>query len=95
MYVVPLEGVLKNGGVCIMGWDKIGVTIVSRPVSHGGGLYVRIPKKVVDAYELHTGLDIEVTVDRIKRPDEGNATLSENLKRNRNEFRIFSSFPRY
>jgi len=60
-----------------MNWEKVGVTVVGKPVSHGGGLYVRIPKKVVDAYELHTGLDIEVTVDRVKRPDAGNATLSE------------------
>jgi len=60
-----------------MGWEKVGVTIVGRPLSTSGGLYVRIPKKVVDAYELHTGLDIEVTVDRVKRPDAGNATLSE------------------
>jgi len=60
-----------------MGWEKVGVTIVGTPISHSGGLYVRIPKKVVDAYELHTGLDIEVTVDRVKRPDTGNATLSE------------------
>jgi len=60
-----------------MVWEKVGVTIVGQPVSHGGGLYVRIPKRVVDAYELHTGLNIEVTVDRIKRPDEGNVTPSD------------------
>jgi len=60
-----------------MGWEKVGVTIVGKPISHGGGLYVRIPKKTVDAYALYTGLYIEVTVDRVKRPDEENATLSE------------------
>jgi len=60
-----------------MSWEKVGVTIVGKPVSHGGGLYVRIPKKTVDAYVLHTGLYIEVTVDRVKRPEPGNATLSE------------------
>jgi len=52
-----------------MNWEKVGVTIVGRPRSHSGGLYVRIPKKVVEAYELHTGLEIEVTVDRVKRPE--------------------------
>ena len=70
-----------------MNWEKVGVTIVGKPVSHGGGLYVRIPKKVVDAYELYTGLDIEVTVDRVKRPDEGNATLSEKGDISRDEKR--------
>jgi len=70
-----------------MGWEKVGVTIVGTPVSHSGGLYVRIPKKVVDAYELHTGLDIEVTVDRVKRPDMGNATSSEKRCIPRNEKR--------
>jgi hypothetical protein len=53
-----------------MGWDKIGIKVVSKPISHSGGLYVRIPKKVVEAYELHTGLDVEVTVDRVKRPEK-------------------------
>jgi len=60
-----------------MVWEKVGVTIVGKPLSTSGGLYVRIPKRVVDAYELHTGLDIEVTVDRVKRPDEGNVTTSD------------------
>jgi len=77
MYVVPFVGVLKNGGVGIMSWERVGVTIVGKPVSHGGGLYVRIPKKTVDAYTLHTGLFIEVTVDRVKRPEMGNVTPSE------------------
>jgi len=53
-----------------MAWERVGVKVVGRPISHSGGLYVRIPKKVVDAYELHTGLDVEVTVDRVKRPEK-------------------------
>lgn len=50
-----------------MSWEKIGVTVVSKPVSHGAGIYLRIPKKVVEAYELLTALDVEITIDRARR----------------------------
>jgi hypothetical protein len=48
-------------------WEKIGVTIVTEPKAHGSGIYLRVPKNVVDAYELVTAEKIEVTIDRAKR----------------------------
>jgi len=50
-----------------MSWKKVGVTVVAKPVAHGAGIYVRIPKKVVQAYDLITAEDIEVTIERAKR----------------------------
>lgn len=50
-----------------MSWEKVGVTVVSRPVAHGAGIYLRIPKKVAEAYELYTAEDVEITIDRAKR----------------------------
>jgi len=60
-----------------MSWEKVGVTVVGSPVLHGSGIYVRIPKKTAEAYDLFTAEAIEVTVDRVKRPDEGNVTTSD------------------
>jgi len=48
-------------------WEKIGVTIVTEPKAHGSGIYLRVPKKVVEAYELISAEAIEVTIDRAKR----------------------------
>jgi len=50
-----------------MSWEKIGVTVVSKPVAHGAGIYLRVPKRVVQAYDLYTALDVEVTIDRARR----------------------------
>jgi len=51
-------------------WEKIGVTVVAKPVAHGSGIYLRIPKRVVEAYDLITAQEVEVTVQRAKRPEE-------------------------
>jgi len=48
-------------------WEKIGVTVVAKPVAHGAGIYLRIPKRLVQAYDLITAEEIEITVDRAKR----------------------------
>jgi len=48
-------------------WEKIGVTVVSKPVAHGAGIYLRIPKRVVEAYDLITAEEIEVELARAKR----------------------------
>jgi len=48
-------------------WEKIGVTIVTEPKAHGSGIYLRVPKKVVQAYDLVVAEAIEVTIDRVKR----------------------------
>jgi len=48
-------------------WEKIGVTVVAKPVAHGAGIYLRIPKRLVEAYDLITADEIEITVDRAKR----------------------------
>jgi len=50
-----------------MSWEKIGVTVVAKPVAHGAGIYLRVPKKVVEAYDLITADDVEITIDRAKR----------------------------
>jgi len=51
-----------------MSWERIGVTVVTKPVAHGSGIYVRIPKDVVEAYGLYEAEKIEITVDRVQRP---------------------------
>jgi hypothetical protein len=53
-------------------WFKIGIRIVSKPAAHGSGLYLRIPKKTVDAYGLWNSEVIEFTVERAlkKKPTE-------------------------
>ena len=54
-----------------MKWEKVGATVVAKPVQHGAGVYLRVPKKVVEAYEIHTAEVVEFTVDRVKREGEG------------------------
>ena len=53
-----------------MKWEKIGITILGKPSSHGGGLVVRIPKKVCDAYGLYTADVVEVEIRRARQPEE-------------------------
>jgi len=58
-------------------WEKVGVTIVTEPKAHGSGIYLRVPKKVVEAYDLIAAEAIEVTIDRAKRkspPEEARET---------------------
>jgi len=50
-------------------WEKINVTIVCKPASHGSGLYLRVPKKLVEAYDLWAADVIEFTLERAKRPE--------------------------
>jgi len=54
-----------------MSWEKIGVTVVTEPKAHGSGIYLRVPKKVVQAYDLINTEAIEVTIDRVKRREQG------------------------
>ena len=51
-------------------WEKIGIRVVCKPASHGSGLYLRIPKKAVDAYGLWSAEVVEFTVERalVKKP---------------------------
>jgi len=49
-------------------WEKIGVTEVSEPKAHGSGIYLRISKRVVQAYDLLTAQVIEFEIKRAKRP---------------------------
>lgn len=53
-----------------MSWEKIGVTVISKPVAHGSGIYIRIPKNVATAYELYTAEKIEVRLERARRVKE-------------------------
>jgi len=49
-------------------WEKIGITFVVKPASTGGGLKVRIPKDVVEAYDLWTAQKVEVKLERALKP---------------------------
>ena len=51
-----------------MSWEKIGITIVAKPSFTGGGLKVRIPSKVVDAYDLWAVDRIEIRIERARKP---------------------------
>ena len=51
----------------IVRWEKVGATVVAKPVQHGHGIYLRVPIKVVEAYEIRTAEVVEFTVDRVKR----------------------------
>jgi len=55
-------------------WEKIDVTVVTKPVAHGAGMYLRIPKKVVEAYDLITAEAIEATIHRAKRKQQEGET---------------------
>jgi len=59
-----------------MSWEKIGVTQIVKPAGHSGGLYLRILKETVDAYDLWTAEAVEYTIERVKRPAQENATPS-------------------
>jgi len=60
-----------------LSWQKIGVTVVGKPAAHSSGLYLRIPKKVCEAYDLFKAQMVEFTIERVLGPAPGNATLSE------------------
>lgn len=53
-----------------MSWKKVGVTVISKPVAHGSGLYFRIPKQVCEAYDLFTAEAIEVKIERARTMEE-------------------------
>ena len=51
-----------------MNWQKLGITIHGK-LSHTGGSYkVTIPKKTVEAYNLWDVDDIEIRIERVRRP---------------------------
>jgi len=58
-------------------WEKIGVTIVCKPAAHSSGLYLRVPKKAVEAYDLWTAEMVEFTIERVKRPEGGSQDIAE------------------
>ena len=58
-----------------MGWKKIGVTTVVAPAAHGSGLYLRVKKDLVDAYDLWNAKKVEFTIERVKRPEPGSSTV--------------------
>jgi len=58
-------------------WEKIGVTVVGKPAAHSSGLYLRIPKKVCEAYDLFRAQVVVFTIERVLGPAPGNVTLSE------------------
>lgn len=51
-----------------MSWEKIGVTLVCSPKAYGSGIYLRIPKETLEAYELASAEKIEFEIRRVKRP---------------------------
>jgi len=58
-------------------WEKIGVTVVGKPAAHSSGLYLRIPKKVCEAYDLFGAQMVVFTIERVLGPAPGEANLSE------------------
>jgi len=58
-------------------WEKIGVTVVGKPAAHSSGLYLRIPKKVCEAYDLFRAQMVVFTIERVLGPAPGEANLSE------------------
>jgi len=58
-------------------WEKVGITVVGKPAAHSSGLYLRIPKKVCEAYDLFRAQMVVFTIERVLGPAPGNATLSE------------------
>jgi len=68
-------------------WEKVGITVVGKPAAHSSGLYLRIPKKVCEAYDLFRAQMVVFTIERILGPAPGNATLSEKRDIPRNEKR--------
>jgi hypothetical protein len=53
-----------------MSWEKIGATVVAKPVAHSSGIYLRVPKRVARAYELYTAEEVEFTLDRARRREK-------------------------
>jgi len=68
-------------------WEKVGITVVGKPAAHSSGLYLRIPKKVCEAYDLFRAQMVVFTIERILGPAPGNATLSEKRGIPKNEKR--------
>ena len=57
-----------------MSWEKIGITVVTEPKKHGSGVYLRVSKKVVDAYDLLGADKIEFVIRRVRRPPAAEKT---------------------
>jgi len=51
-----------------MSWEKLSLDLVAKPAQHGGGLYLRIPKKIATVYELYSAELVEFTIKRVRRP---------------------------
>jgi len=63
-----------------LSWEKIGVTVVSKPVAHGSGLYVRIAKGIAEAYDLFTAEKVEMTIDRaLRHVEEASKAARHNI----------------
>jgi len=66
---------IKRSSICQRGggkllsskWEKVGVMIVVKPAAYGGGLYLRVPKRIAEAYELYTAEVVEFEVKRVRR----------------------------
>jgi len=44
---------------------------VVKPAAYGGGLYLRIPKKMAEVYELYSVELVEYEIKRVRRRPEG------------------------
>jgi len=52
-------------------WEKIGVMVVAKPATYGGGLYLRVPKRIAEAYDLYNAEAVEFEVKRVRRRSYG------------------------
>jgi len=68
-----------------MSWEKVGVTVASKPAAMGSGLYLRVPKNLVEAYDLWTVKMVEFTIERAKRLEPGERNVSEKPLRPKRE----------
>ena len=59
-----------------MTWQKIGVTLVCSPKAYGSGIYLRIPKETLEAYDLVSAEKIEFEIRRVKRPPAAEETAA-------------------
>jgi len=50
-----------------MPWEKIDVRTLVKPAHHGSGLYLRIPKKLADAYDLHNAEAVIYVIEKVKQ----------------------------
>ena len=48
-------------------WERAGFTLVAKLSRYGNGVYVRIPKSVIEAYELKSGDVVKVEVKEFHR----------------------------